>query len=261
MSPKVAVVTLTIGEKKEAYERFFVPSIKAFAEKWGYDFKQITDYIDPPKNPSSSHLTKKYEFCIQKILVSQLPWVDEYDWIIIIDADILMNYETAPNLVEHLVDGKICVVNERSLFGNAEIVTKFWKKYDPSYPPTAQEYYSYLGFPESFQFQANSGFVCFQPRVQKKFFRDLYEIYAPRIFAGEDLDGDQGPLNYEGQKQNVLHFLDERWNRVWLFPRFIFYGFLNTLYNRQEVQQAFKTIFDMSYAIHMTGTVDWDILL
>lgn len=259
MQPRVAVVTITLGEKREAYERLFVPSIRAFAEKWGYDFKQITDFIDSPKHFSDSPLTKKYTFCIQKILVSQLPWVDEYDWIIIIDADILMNYESAPNLIDQLVDGKICVVNERSLFGNSEIVTKFWKSFDPSYPSTVQDYYPYLKFPQSFPYQANSGFVCFQPK-QKKFFKDLYEKYAARIYDGEDLDGDQGPLNYEGQLQGVLHFLDERWNRVWLFPRFIFYSFLDPIYNRIHLQQAFKAIFDMSYAVHMTGSLDWDIL-
>lgn len=255
MSPKVAVVTLTIGEKREAYERLFVPSIRAFAEKWGYDFKQIIDPID-----SSVQMEDKYKLCMQKLLLPRISGILDYDWVIYIDADILINFEKAPNILDEVVSGKICAVNERSIFGNSSLITDFWKLFDPSYPPTAEEYYPFLNFPETFSKQFNAGFFCFEPRVHKDFFEELYTTYSPRVFAGENLDGDQGPLNYETNKRGLVHYMDERWNRVWIYSRFIFYKFLDPVYSRLQLQHAFKTIFDMSYCIHMVGGIDWDIL-
>lgn len=260
-TPKVCVVTLTLGEKRYHYERLFLPSIKAFAQKHNYDFKQLTEFLDPPTYDRDSLLIVKHTFCVQKLLVAQQPWINDYDWIVIIDADILINYENTPNLVDQLVPGKICVVSDRHLFGNKDIVTFFWKNTNNNgHPSTAEEYYPYLNFPETFDNQCNSGFVCFQPKHHKKFFKELYDNYAPRIYAGEDIDGDQGPLNYEGNRQKLLHYLDERWNRIWLFPRGLFYTFLDSFYNKEELQKAFNSIFNLSYCIHMTGNCDWDLL-
>ena len=84
---KVCLVTICIGEKYlQQYNTLFRPSQEKYAIKCGYDFKVITDYIDGPKN---THLIS-----FNKILVCDYNWEKEYDFIIFIDADIIINENT-----------------------------------------------------------------------------------------------------------------------------------------------------------------------
>jgi hypothetical protein len=136
---KVCVVTFTFGEKRQDYERLFVPSIRAFAQKHGYDFKQLTEPILSAE--SVPNAVPKHVMCMQKLLIPKIPGILAYDWVIYVDADILINYEKTPNILSEVVPGKICAVDERTIFGKSNLITDFWKSFDPHYPPTAEEYY------------------------------------------------------------------------------------------------------------------------
>jgi lipopolysaccharide biosynthesis glycosyltransferase len=195
---------------------------------------------------------------MQKVLLASLPWVQQYDKVLIIDADILMNPE-APNIFDECPPGKICAVDERSQYGSTQNIVNAWKKIGTgTLPGTAEDYYKRLGFPGTFSKQFNSGFIVFEPKTHKEFFESVYTTYMPRIFAGEDLDGDQGPLNYEGNRHGLVHYLDERWNRVWLFTHVILYPFLH---DKENLQKAISTTFHMNYALHFTGGYGWDLLI
>jgi hypothetical protein len=58
------VVTLAIGELKSKYEALFIPSIKAYANKWGFDFLCIDDYINKLE---TKHINAIY---MQKFLIA-----------------------------------------------------------------------------------------------------------------------------------------------------------------------------------------------
>ena len=194
---------------------------------------------------------------MQKVLLASLPWVQQYDKVLIIDADILMNPE-APNIFDECPPGKICAVDERSQYGTPDTIINAWKQINASLPGTAEGYYKRLGFSEWFSEQFNSGFIVFEPKTHKEFFESVYTTYMPRIFAGEDLDGDQGPLNYEGNRQGLIHYLDQRWNRIWLFTHVILYQFLQ---DKDTLQKAISTIFHMNYCLHFAGGYGWNLLV
>ena len=255
---KTAIITFTVGPKRNLYERIFVPSIKAYSHKWNHAFHQVTDFIGDPPQEHCSRMMKNHIFCMQKLLLTSLPWVQEYDKVLVIDADILINPNT-PNIFDECPPGKICAVNERSQYGSTQNVINAWKRIgDGTLPGTAEDYYKRLGFPESFPKQFNGGFVVFEPKIHKEFFESVYKTYMPRILMGEDLDGDQGPLNYEGNRQGLIHYLDERWNRVWLFTHSILYPFLQ---DKVSLRKAVTIAFNMNYCLHFAGGHGWDILI
>jgi hypothetical protein len=260
MPQKNAIITFTVGDTSD-YDRLFLPSVKAYASRIGADFHQIREFLKPIDMTTLSPLMQKHVICMQKMLIASLPWVQEYDWVLLIDADILVNYESSPNIFDQVQDGFICGVNERLQFGLEDYNKVVWSRFAPHLPGDCEGYYKRLGFDRSFPAQINGGFLVFQPRLQATFFKSIYDKYMPQILEqNRDCDYDQGPLNYEGWSAGILHCLDPRWNRVWLLTQVLLYPFLDERRDRLQMQQALKNMFDLNYCIHMAGRVGWSLL-
>lgn len=261
MPQKTAIITFTIGPH-DHYERLFLPSVREYAKRIGADYHQIKELPVPMDVDSKSPVIRKHLICMQKMLIAGLDWVQQYDWILLIDADILVNFHKAPNIFEQVKDGFINGVNEREQFGLEDYAEEAWKLIDSGKnPSTVEEYYTKYGFEVVSKAQMNGGFLVFQPRIQKEFFRATYDKYMPKILQGQDVDGDQGPLNVEGWTQSKLHLIDPRWNRCWMFAHAILYPFLNEENHRKLLQEALKRTFDLNYCIHMSGYYGWNLLL
>lgn len=259
MPQKTAIVSLTIGPM-EVCERLFLPSVKAYAKRIGADFHQLREPLDTINVNGKSPMIMKHMLCMQKMLVPTLPFLQEYDWILIIDSDILMNYENAPNIFDQVKDGFICGVNEREQFGLDDYSKVVFQRFAPHIPGDYEGYYKRLGFDTWYPRVINTGFLVLQPKLHAPFFRSLYDKYMPRIINNEDIDGDQGPLNYEGGVAGILHCLDPRWNRLWILTHVLLYPFLEEHRDRHLLQQALKNQFELNYCIHMAGHVGWSLL-
>ena len=84
------LVTLCIGDKYlQVYNKLFRKSHEIYAKKCGYDFEVITDYIGKPKH--------KDLLSMNKILVCDYNWKKDYDFIIFVDADVIIN-RNSPSL-------------------------------------------------------------------------------------------------------------------------------------------------------------------
>ena len=258
---KVALVIITIGQQRWQYEKLFIPSIKAYATKWNYDFFQIKDMLDHTLQPKPNDTYMKQTICMQKCLIAQQSWAQKYDIIIYMDSDFLINIDSAPNIIQEYQLGKIAAVDERTMFGNSAYVSSVWQRVAPHLPKTAEEYYSKF-FPgqESFDKQFNGGLIVFQPNVHAEFFKMVYDKYMPYILSGKDIDGDQAVLNFEANKANLVQYLDERWNRLWNFCWVLYYGFLNEKEHRDILRLCLKQIFDTHYCIHFAGGCGWSLL-
>ena len=82
---KCLLVTIAIGEKYlKEYTELFYKSQRDYAVKNGYDFKVIRDFLD-------KNIINKATISFNKILVCNQEWSKDYDFIIFIDADILIN--------------------------------------------------------------------------------------------------------------------------------------------------------------------------
>jgi hypothetical protein len=262
MPSKNAIVTICQGQDAEFYKRIFLPSLQAYAAKIGADYHCITESLVPiPSDKQYTPFQLKQFLCMQKLVIPHLDSIRSYTQVAYIDADILINVATAPNIFDSVPVEKIGAVNEKSQYGCSDFVSAFLKRTIPNVASTAEDYYTRHTFPESFSKQFNAGLLVFSPKIHGPFMKSVYETYMPRIQAGEDLDYDQGPLNYEANKAKLVHYMDERWNRVWMFTHGIFYPFLDSRLHKQQLRQALKCVFDMNYAIHFAGHVGWDLFV
>ena len=199
---RVALCVISIGEKyTEQYTRLFMRSQKAYADRHGYDFKLITSYLSPT-HPDS--------ICFQKYLLCSQEWSSSYDFIVYIDADILINSQ-APALPFHLLGDKIGMVDEYSQ-PTPERRSAVQRK--NGWEDSATKYHALCGYTFETDHVFNGGLMIFQP-IHKPLCESIYSDYAhknighPRGFHFE-----QTTTNYELQKRTMISTLPNEFNAI-----------------------------------------------
>ena len=240
---KICLITICIGEKYlQQYNTLFRPSQEKYAKKCGYDFKVITDYIDGPIHP--------HMITMQKWLVCDYNSNTEYDFIIFIDADIIINENTPPIHNEYNFGDKIGVVNQSQPTLQARIEGQIHKGYEV----TANDYYKkYVGVDfKNVEHIINSGVLVLQPKYHKIFLRTLYNIYKTNRINNQ-WHYEQSTLGYEIQKNNMHYFMDMKWNALWANNKYYF----NTMKKKPLSLQQF---YDTNYFTHLAGHCDYHLI-
>ena len=160
---KVCLVTICIGEKYlQQYNKLFRLSQKNYAKKCGYDFKVITSFISKNKNKKLINMNKW--------LLCELDWSDNYDFIIFIDADIIINENTPTIHNTYNFGDKIGVVNQSQPTLQARIEHQIHEGNEV----TAKDYYiKHANLLFEGEHIINSGVLVIQPKIHKKY---LYKI-------------------------------------------------------------------------------------
>jgi hypothetical protein len=228
---KVLLVAIAIGQQYlQQYNRVFRRSHEAYAKKHGYDFKVIDQFID------ATHQSSPMSLFYQKMLVSD----DNYDFVIFIDSDILINI-TAPAI--HLSDNfgdNIGIVDEYSQ-PTPDLRLKIQKMM--GWEPNANEYYKLCGLDLDTKIVLNSGVLVIQPKKHKNLLEYVYKTYLPRsISHHRGPHYEQTSLGYELQTQQRYVLLNNRWNAIWALHKM-------TGANLEE-------FFRNNYFIHFAGNTD-----
>lgn len=240
---KCCLVTICIGDKYlQQYNRLFKDSQENYAKNCGYDFKIITDYIGEEKHP---HL-----ITMQKWLVCNYKWDKEYDFIIFIDADIIINYNSPPIHTQYDFNDKIGVVNQSQPTLKARLEGQIHKGYEI----TANDYYKkYVGIDfKNVEHIINSGVLVIQPKYHKKYLQILYNVYKNKRINNQ-WHYEQATLGYELQKNNKHFFMDMKWNALWANNKYYF----NVMKNKNLTLQEF---YDKNFFIHLAGHCDFDLI-
>lgn len=241
---KCCLVTICIGEKYlDQYNRIFRHSQEKYAKKCGYDFKVITDYIDGPKN---THLIS-----FNKILVCDYNWEKEYDFIIFVDADIIINENTPTIHNEYNFGDKIGVVNQSQPTLQARIEGQIHKGYEV----TAKDYYK-LKCDRIIETDhiINTGVLIIQPKKHKLFLRNIFDTYFKKqINNPVGFHYEQSVIGYEIQKNNMHYFMNMKWNALWGLNKYYF----NTMKKQSLTLQEF---YDANYFIHLAGRCDYNLI-
>ena len=107
---KKAIVTLTIGEK---YEKLFNNHCKKnwckFSEKYNYDLIVIN------KNLDNSKRGRERSPAWQKLLILSQEWSNNYDQIIWIDSDVIINNKLAEDISKNVEIENFGAVNAYSI--------------------------------------------------------------------------------------------------------------------------------------------------
>jgi|LakMenEpi03Aug12_release.lakeMendotaPanAssembly.Ray.scaffolds.fasta_scaffold591774_2 hypothetical protein len=235
---KVLLVTIAIGEQYiKEYENLFFESQKNYALKQGYEFMVIKDFLD-------KNIQHKSTISFNKALVCSQEWSDKYDFIIFIDADILININSPP--IHNYVDygNSIGIIDEYSQ-PSKERRIKIQRK--RGWESSAKEYYKLSGFEIETDIVLNSGVLVLQPKFHKEFLENIYHKYVSKsISHRRGFHFEQSCIGYEILKANIYKVIDNKFNAIW--------G-LNRLDNIENL--TLKRYVDRNFFIHFAGRVDY----
>jgi len=236
---KVLLATIAVGEKYLIeYNHLFYESQKNYAVKNGYDFKVITNFLDKT-------ITKNSTISFNKILVCSEEWSSDYDFIIFVDADILININSPP--IHSYIDYEDCIgiVDEYSQPSN-ERRLKIQEKM--GWEVTASEYYKLCGFDIQTEMVFNSGVLVLQPKKHKDFLKSIYNKYVLQSISHyRGFHFEQSCIGYEIQKNKLYKIIDNRFNALWS---------LTKLDNTENISLC--DYFNKNYFIHFAGRTDFD---
>jgi hypothetical protein len=239
---KFAVCVIAIGDDyMKFYEQYFKNSHERYCKKYGYDLFIINDFLDT--NPQ--HQTKE---CItyQKFLIASYEPIQDYDYVLILDADIYILAQAGPltEITEVCAD-KVAGVNQAT-DPSLEIVELINRSKE--WPVTVNDFYKSL-LPTHISFESNinvnSGFLLLQPKKHKEFFVSAYKKWIELTPCNSHRE--QAGISYELQIQNKIYICDKRWNRLWLIHTH------NPFQNLSDTTTLFDVFLPQTYCIHFVG--------
>ena len=243
---KVLLVTIVIGDEYLAtYNKLFRSSQEEYAKKHDYDFKVLTDYLYP-------HLKHPGTIYFNKILVCSQEWSANYDFIIFIDADILINIHSPP--IHTVVDfgDKIGMADEFSQ-PTSELRLKIQEKL--GYETSAKAFYKLAGFDLETTKVFNSGVLVLQPKHHKLYLENIFKSYVLKA-----IDHPRGPLfeqssiGYELQKDNKYVLLPNEFNVIWFYYKVLGVSLVELFQKGCFIHFAGRTDFDAVELLHPLNT-------
>ena len=241
---KVCLTTICIGDMYiRQYNELFRSFHEAYAKKCGYDFKVITEYIKGPYHPSVISLNK--------VLVCNYNWETEYDFIIFIDADIIINKNTPPLHDFYDFGDKIGVVNQSQPNLEARLLCQKHKGYEV----TAKEYYK-LKSNHTLETDhiINSGVLVIQPKKHKDFLQNIFSKYSrSQINHPSGFHYEQSVIGYELQTHNMHYYMDMKWNSLWANNKYYY-----TVIRNEKI--SLQDFFNANYFIHLAGKCDFHLI-
>jgi len=237
--PRTALVTLTIGPYfQDAFRQIAEPSWREYAERFGYELIVIANPLD------NSARAQQRSPAWQKCLVASEPWAADFDRIVWLDCDLVINNATAPDISLAVPAGLIGGVT--TLSQPAVISAHREKMLGPTY-------YSDYGLPCDFETIFNTGVLVFEPAVHAAIFERVYRQY-------EERDGnwhyEQRPLSWHIVDSGLAHSIDSRFNKIWGHDLFDSYPFLldPELPDRVErLRRCIAASAAKSYFFHFAG--------
>jgi hypothetical protein len=235
---KVLLVTIAIGEKYlTEYRNLFYESQKNYALKNNYDFKVITDFLD-------TNIKNNRTISFNKILVCSQEWSKDYNFIIFIDADILININSPS--IHNCIDYGDCIgiIDEYSQ-PSKERRLKIQKK--NGWESSATDYYKLCGLDIQTDMVFNSGVLVLQPKIHKDFLQNIYNKYVKQSISHyRGFHFEQSCIGYEIQKEKIYKVLDNKFNAIW--------G-LTKIDNIENI--SLDKYFNENYFIHFAGHIDY----
>lgn len=279
---KKAIVTLAIGDK---YIRLFNELCRknweSYCEMHNYDLIVINQKLD------LSARAQQRSPAWQKLLICSQEWSSNYQYIVWMDADILINLRDASDICAQLPQNKVSAVDAWSIPSHRhhkiglENLYTYWdrvgKKYVHNLSP--ESYYRNRGIhcQEDMTSVMQTGvFVC-SPKFHKDIFEHIYFNYEDEF--GPEYNYEMPAMSYELINNNFHNWIDPKFN--WCvtdiassYYPFLFHGrqnrILNSLSHRAKRAlgydelafetrklQALESIFLLGQFVHFAHCAHW----
>jgi hypothetical protein len=235
MSGRTALVTLAVGDEfAERWHRLCEPNWRGYADRHGYDVICLEDPLD------DSRRARDRSPSWQKLLVLGQPFASEYERIVWVDSDVVFGDE-APAITADVPLEKVGAVDEAG-----EMPLEFKRMV---YGRAFQNYYSDYGFEGSLDHVVQAGVLVTSPKHHRELFEHVYETYEdkPAMFY------EMRPLSWELQQAGLVHWLDRRFNWLWIVYRAVHDPVLIEYHRHPRLPVLARQALSEVYALHFAG--------
>jgi len=223
-----ALVTLTIGaEFRARWQSLCEPGWRRYADRHGFDIICIDQPLD------STARAQARSPAWQKCLILSQPFAQDYERIVWLDADILINPASAPNIVMGVPIDKVGAVSsygtpspELYQVANARNAT-YWRARGATVEADEipSHYYARHGLPQAHHDHVvQTGVLALSPAHHRDVLEMTYHSYERR--ADWDFQHEMPPLSHELLQRGLVQWIDYRFNVVWLLYAMLYYPFL-----------------------------------
>ncbi len=219
MSARKALVTIAIGDKfQREWTTLCRNNWQAYADKHNYDLISITSTLD------SSERGQNRNPSWQKCLILSQDWSSQYDRIVWLDADILINTASAPCVAAEVPLEKVGGTDYFDAPVPAYARLTLARKYDywgdmAVQNDTPQKYYRTNHIETDLDKVIQCGVLVFSPKHHRELLEHVYHNYEQYVaYEGR-------ALSYEINKGGYAHWIDERFNAIWMNYKTLFYPF------------------------------------
>ena len=193
------------------------------------------------------------KFYWQRLLIPEK--YSEYDYVISMDSDIYVSDNTPELPLKEIPEGKVSASNERKYFGNYEWreqiqIKNGWEK-------TGKDWYKLAGEDRNYNDHINDGFIIYQPKHHAKIIRKLYDDNIDNYHKYNQ--DDQSILSLFLIDNDLIYWLDQRYNGVWYYWKEIFYPNFDS-YDEKLKKNFVLNFVNLNYFSHFTSYIDVNYL-
>jgi len=227
MNNSKVIVTLVVGDKYlKTWKKSAEANWRRYAEIHGYDLL----CIDRPLDQSDRAMKRSPAW--QKCLVLDQPFASDYERVVWIDADILINTASAPSIVEGVPFDKVGAVDAFAgpsrEYGMEAVgrAYQYWSSLGwPLIPDTPKNYHTNFGLPPfDHDDVVQTGVMVLSPQHHRELLLKAYYEYEDK--GAPFWHYEMRPLSYELLKANAVHWIDGRFNQLWVFYKVLHFPFL-----------------------------------
>jgi hypothetical protein len=243
---KVAIVVFVIGEEYiNRFSRVFKNNLINYCNKYNYTLIILDELIRHEEDMD------RKKFYWQRLLIPNK--FKEYDYVVSMDSDIYINPDSPPLPLNEIPEGKIGAVNERKYFNNYEWREKIQTKM--GWDKTGKDWHLLSGETRDYNDHINGGFIIYQPKYHGEKLVKLYDDNINNYMKYHQ--DDQSILSLYFIDNDLIYWLDERFNKIWFFWKEIFYPGFNDLPNNIK-KKYIQNFLNLNYFTHFTGGGDYE---
>lgn len=175
----------------------------------------------------------------------------DYDYVLSLDSDIFISHNAPPLPLHEIPEGKVAAINERKYFNNYE-----WREsiqIKSGWERTGKDWHALSGEKRDYHDHINGGFIIYQPKHHASSLVELYENNISNYLKYHQ--DDQSILSCYFIDNDLIYWLDERYNKIWYFWKELFYP--NFMELPEQVKRLYINNFiNLNYFTHFTGGLD-----
>lgn len=267
---KKAIFTILQGEKYvNQWKQYSETSWRAYAAKHGYDIVVVTEPIRQLHDPAVRPIHW------QKLFIPAHPRAADYDDVVFMDSDIIINWHRAPCVVEANGSDKIGMVRfDRYVDDNMNYYLIFirqakFKNYRDRVdrlrqtpgcmsltgPDYSREYGAYTERKDLPIL--NTGVMVMKPSLHGALLERIYsESFADVADGAVPGSYEQEYLAYRLLQADMVNLIDERFNTQAYFEMALHYPFLFAVPDKTLMQMCMTTVLSNCYFLHFAGNSD-----